>query len=407
MIFYAEGCLVGCCLFLAGAFGRRVDDHPICRRCGYDLFGQSTSPRCSECGSDLATRRAIRKGHRLKRPPLIWSSCAILLLTLIGTASSLYMEVKGISSWQLKPTWLVRREANGTGSTSERAVTELQARLVKGRLNSSEARVILDDALEQQAKFTSHPNSQQWLWLFEAAAARALPTDDQWKEYVQQATACTATLRTRQMIRIGDPMPLEVRSSETMRVKSMSYLDANWRASLQLDDVELPLADSPFPETSSGLHGFWWVWHEKPEADIYKHLKPGKHLLRMRLNGSVSLGVPSMQTRYQPIPVSYSLQCPFELVPSNIETLRIVEDTKLATAVAQSLSTQLRPALTAVFRDGHSSYAGPEMELSVNAPSVGLSHDVIIITGAGERIAGTLTCARGDHTVMVDRKSVV
>src|SRR5687767_13601577 len=45
--------------------GRRVDDHPICRKCGFDLIGKPAgSTVCSECGTDLTSPRAVRVGRR-------------------------------------------------------------------------------------------------------------------------------------------------------------------------------------------------------------------------------------------------------------------------------------------------------------------------------------------------------
>ncbi len=45
--------------------GRRVDDHPICRKCGFDLIGKpESSAVCSECGTDLTGVRAVRVGRR-------------------------------------------------------------------------------------------------------------------------------------------------------------------------------------------------------------------------------------------------------------------------------------------------------------------------------------------------------
>ncbi|MDB5301957.1 MAG: hypothetical protein JWO87_3620, partial [Phycisphaerales bacterium] len=46
-----------------GIRGRRVDDHPICAHCGFDLVGTPASSYvCSECGSDLRDSWAVRTG---------------------------------------------------------------------------------------------------------------------------------------------------------------------------------------------------------------------------------------------------------------------------------------------------------------------------------------------------------
>jgi hypothetical protein len=65
--------LVGLILLILGLRGRRVDDHPICRKCGFDLFGKPEgSTICSECSADLTyphaiPRPAVRRGDALRR----------------------------------------------------------------------------------------------------------------------------------------------------------------------------------------------------------------------------------------------------------------------------------------------------------------------------------------------------
>src|SRR5690349_8575504 len=68
-------------LIYLGLRGRRVDDHPLCRRCGYDLVGlpsDGSGRVCPECGSDLHRRRAIRTGHRARRRGQVAAGAALL-----------------------------------------------------------------------------------------------------------------------------------------------------------------------------------------------------------------------------------------------------------------------------------------------------------------------------------------
>jgi hypothetical protein len=52
--------------------GRQTDDHPICRRCGFDLSGKPSGVAiCSECGSDVSKPTSIRVGHREHRGDLL------------------------------------------------------------------------------------------------------------------------------------------------------------------------------------------------------------------------------------------------------------------------------------------------------------------------------------------------
>src|SRR5918993_5786284 len=63
--------------------GRRVDDHPVCRKCGFDLVGKpADATRCSECGADLSRRRAVRVGWRETRRGVAWLAGPPVVLSL-------------------------------------------------------------------------------------------------------------------------------------------------------------------------------------------------------------------------------------------------------------------------------------------------------------------------------------
>src|SRR5688500_15525204 len=72
--------VVGVMLIFFGVRGRRVDDHPLCRKCGFDLVAlPSGVEKCSECGASLARRRAIRIGNRSRR----WGFAVLGLLLVL------------------------------------------------------------------------------------------------------------------------------------------------------------------------------------------------------------------------------------------------------------------------------------------------------------------------------------
>src|SRR5207249_860614 len=74
--------IVGIVLLRRGLKGIALDDHPICRRCGFDLFGLPGGVAvCSECGADLSSRRAIRIGTRKRRPGI--ATLGALLIVVI------------------------------------------------------------------------------------------------------------------------------------------------------------------------------------------------------------------------------------------------------------------------------------------------------------------------------------
>ena len=74
---------VGGLLLWWGRWGRRVNDHPICRKCGYDLLGLSPgTAACPECGRSLSRKRAKRRGLRVKRPGAIAFALILLIADL-------------------------------------------------------------------------------------------------------------------------------------------------------------------------------------------------------------------------------------------------------------------------------------------------------------------------------------
>ena len=46
--------VVGLILLLAALTPRRIDDNPLCAKCGFDLIGHPELNHCPECGSRSA-----------------------------------------------------------------------------------------------------------------------------------------------------------------------------------------------------------------------------------------------------------------------------------------------------------------------------------------------------------------
>src|SRR4051794_4758223 len=92
--------------------GRRVDDHPICRGCGFDLFGKPDgSQRCAECGADLTHRRATRIGRRERRRGLARVAGSGVLLSVVALSGMGWIQVRGVDMQRHKPVWWLAREA--------------------------------------------------------------------------------------------------------------------------------------------------------------------------------------------------------------------------------------------------------------------------------------------------------
>jgi ribosomal protein L37E len=79
--FFIAAAVAGAGAVVYGMRGRRIDDHPLCRRCGFDLVGlPAGSSACSECGGSIVVRKAIRFGHRQRNGRIVALGMILLLL---------------------------------------------------------------------------------------------------------------------------------------------------------------------------------------------------------------------------------------------------------------------------------------------------------------------------------------
>ena len=202
--------LGGVALLRLGLRGRRIDDHPLCRKCGFDLTGRPEgSDKCAECGTDLTAPRAIRHGHRRRRPVILTLGLAIILLFAGVAAVVGWSRVRELDRYQIMPTWYVMREARSTSSgIPVGAWRELNRRLGMGSLSKDQIARATDAALAIQGD-RSKPWHATIGDFVEAARKQGDVADPQWQRYARQAVLLTVTLRA-QVRRGGDDLPMRI-----------------------------------------------------------------------------------------------------------------------------------------------------------------------------------------------------
>lgn len=204
--------LGGLTLLVLGLRGRRINDHPMCRKCRFDLSGvvpagtkTAGTSRCPECGTALDTPGAIRVGERAKRPIVIVVGVMLLLLSL---GSGGYLGFVAFSSPAMnpsKPTTVLRLEARfGNAARAAPALTELGARLSAGTLSDREISALVEEALEIQAH-----QGQFWLpeWgdLVMTAYSAGKVGAAQLLRYARKAIVID--VECRKLARIDEPIP--------------------------------------------------------------------------------------------------------------------------------------------------------------------------------------------------------
>ena len=182
---------VGTTLIGIGWHGRRIDRHPLCAACGYDLLGRRPgTPRCAECGADISGL-AIRVGHRACRPRPLFGGLVLSLPAFLVIASMTYVVGRGIDITPHKPAWWLVYELGGSEATEAAAFTELATRMQKQLLADHHITSVADHCLESQRSPDVQWNPV-WGSFLEAAHVSRKLSKEQWARYGQQGFAVNA-----------------------------------------------------------------------------------------------------------------------------------------------------------------------------------------------------------------------
>ncbi len=179
---------VGVLLFVKGTRGHRVDTHPLCRLCGYDLTGRlDHALPCSECGADLSRKNAVRNGHRKRQPWAINLGLASAMLPLLLLGMILVGKATHVNWIQHAPLWYVLREANADDAANRTpAITELSRRCTSDLVSPAELNRILDAGLHYQQN-SSKPWDTSWGDLIEGMNNVGRLSQERWSLYARQS----------------------------------------------------------------------------------------------------------------------------------------------------------------------------------------------------------------------------
>lgn len=194
---------VGLALLAVGLRGKRVNIHPVCRRCRFDLVGvfpQETC--CPECGGDLDARRAIRIGHRRRSRLVLALAVPVVVMGAGGTAFTLWTASTGFVWQRHAPAWLLEQAtAAGRPPSRAAAVGELARRQAAGELSEKRVQRLLDRALAVQSDL-QRPWLPEWGEIVDTAHAAEILTESQLEAYL--SNAFDVSLEARARMRSGD-----------------------------------------------------------------------------------------------------------------------------------------------------------------------------------------------------------
>ena len=283
-----------------GMAGRRVGDHPFCRRCGFDLFGRAGDSKvCPECGADLAIPRAVIVGTRQRRAGWIATGITLLVPTLALLSLVAWGRYRNIDWQQYKPlAWLVRdAQQNSDRVAHAAALSEILRRFNANTLTPAQVSTVVDAALRVQGN-AALPWDVAWADFIERARAAKMVSDAQWKKYAGQAVSSNwLNLRARAKVHRGDPMTITLAGTRA-RVGVRPTLFAMIQESgAVIDGKDYP---APFFAGSEGgmtiisMGGPAMGGTCAPLEDAVRDLAPGAHSGYLRVSIRVTDNAPMM-----------------------------------------------------------------------------------------------------------------
>jgi len=389
--------LLGLILLVRGWRGRRIDDHPLCRRCGYDLVASAQAANCPECGRDLTQRGAIRIGHRCKRRLALTFGTILLLAALGGGGVLGWSHFSNFDWYPYKPLWMLRQDAAGTNATKAIASQrEILARLVASKLSQSQIDGIVNEALAAQA------NMQKtwfawWGDFIELAWQAGAAREQTIIQYARTAVEGAYTLEIPDRVRQGSMLTVGA-AHAPMRAGSTGSLMAEVRYGRVTMEDGTSLGGGSGMSRSSISNGS----SGRSSSGSMMSLPMGKHtagsesIVRIYPAGGFAFGPlgaegsGSNDDESQPLAeFALQLQKPFEVVPADQEIVERVADPTLEPAIRAATAVRTMQALRT------SRGTAFLCDVNIKNPPVDVAFEIFVRVGEREWPVGLLSAEAG------------
>jgi hypothetical protein len=146
--------VLGLLLVCAGRRGYRINTHPTCRQCSFDLHGvYPGAVTCPECGAGIKQERFVRIGVRRRLPVLTGVGAILMILPIMPFGVALYAAMTGVNINQYKPMGLLLWEVKrATPTHAATILNELERRHAAGELSAEQVPPVIDAILDAQAR---------------------------------------------------------------------------------------------------------------------------------------------------------------------------------------------------------------------------------------------------------------
>lgn len=223
----AGGFVLGLILTLFGWRGKRVNNHPICRGCGFDLGGVLPDGiTCPECGAGLKRSKAIRKGARQRRWVIVTVGAVLALIPILSGAVLGYAAITGTDLNRYKPVGLLRWETQNVGSESaDAAAAELARRYRDEEFDADAKASLVEFILDAQRDRTSYWSDAFGSVINAARAAGEVP-EETYQEFLEDAAILEYKLRRQ--VGVGELIPVVADLAESRLGGTGMTMGAYW-----------------------------------------------------------------------------------------------------------------------------------------------------------------------------------
>ena len=226
--------LAGVVLVALGVRGKRINDHPICRFCRFDLEGVFPGGiTCPECGAGLKRERSVRIGQRRRRPVFILVGSLMTILPAMLIAAVLFAVITGTELNRHKPLGALILEARYASDKAAVAAADEAYRRYQGRtLDESKMAKLVETAFALQAN-ADRPWSARWGDIVHAEHVAGTVSDDQLARF--QVGAARLEWRARPEVGRGATIPVAASVAGVRMGSGESYVVLGYIGEARID----------------------------------------------------------------------------------------------------------------------------------------------------------------------------